>query len=684
MEVASALSPTDETKPNWIIDVGCVFGIALLAIILRYQYLSQIRSIPLFSNLVADSYAYNQWGVAIAGGDWLGKEVFYQAPLYPYFLGILYALFGQDLWSVRVVQMVMGSVSCGLLYLVAKQFFSRSAGIAAGVILSLYAPAIFYESLIQKSAMDLFLVALLLLVVGYSLRKPGAAKWIFAGIIVGLLALARENALIWLPVLAIWICWYFVSYGGLKRLAWSASLGLGVLIVLVPVGLRNLQVGGEFVLTTAQMGANFFIGNNPSATGTYAPLRPGRGDPQFERLDAQELAEKALSRSLTATQVSNYWLQQGWYFIRTQPIHWISLLGKKWLLTWSVVELEDSDDFYIYQQWSPLLRLLAALGNFGWLAPLAIVGLVLTLNERRRLAILYALILTMAASVAAFYVFGRYRFPLIPLLALFAGAGIVRVYEIVKARRFVWLSGAVVAAILAWMVVRIPIMGVPGPTVAGYSNLARVFARAGKPDEAIANYQKALQIDPQSAVVHFNLGSLMGMRGNIEQSRLHLEQAVKFDPNYAEAYSNLGNVQLLLGNTKEASASYRKALELNPGFDDTRFNLGMALLRGKEFKDATEQFQIIVKKNPENAEAQFLLGNALAAGGKLDAAIENFREVIRLKPDFDDAYVGLARALAMRGRTEEAMQVYQKALAILKSKKQADKNAAAPPGRDAR
>ena len=684
MEFESALS-ADKPKTNWIIDTGCVVGLALAAIIIRLQYLIQIRPLPLFTNLIADSYAYDQWAVAIAGGDWIGKGVFYQAPLYPYFLGVLYKLFGHDLWSVRVIQIFMGALSCGLLYLAGKQFFSRAAGIAAAVILVFYAPGIFYEGLIQKSAMDLFLVTLLLVVLGYSTSKPGAIKWIIAGLIIGLLALARENALIWLPVLALWLCWYFASYSFSKRLSWAALLGLGALIALVPVGLRNLRVGDKFVLTTAQMGPNFYIGNNPNSTGSYAPLRSGRGDPQFERLDAQELAETALGRSLTATQVSNYWLQQGWDFIRTQPIHWLSLLGKKWLLTWSVVELEDSDDFYIYQQWSPLLRLLAALGNFGWLAPLAIVGLVLTLNERRRLAILYALILTMAASVAVFYVFGRYRFPLIPLLAMFAGAGIVRVYGIVKARRFVWLSGALVAAILAWMIVRIPIMGVPGPTVAGYSNLARVFARAGKPDEAIANYQKALQIDPQSAVVHFNLGSLMGMRGNIEQSKLHLEQAVKFDPNYAEAYSNLGNVQLMLGSTKEASASYRKALELNPGFDDTRFNLGMALLRGKEFKDAIEQFQIIVKKNPENAEAQFLLGNALAAGGKLDAAIENFREVIRLKPDFDDAYVGLARALAMKGHTEEAMQVYQKALAILKSKKQADKNVAGkPPGLDAR
>src|SRR4030095_14448263 len=97
MEFESALS-ADKPKTNWIIDTGCVVGLALAAIIIRLQYLIQIRPLPLFTNLIADSYAYDQWAVAIAGGDWIGKGVFYQAPLYPYFLGVLYKLFGHDLW----------------------------------------------------------------------------------------------------------------------------------------------------------------------------------------------------------------------------------------------------------------------------------------------------------------------------------------------------------------------------------------------------------------------------------------------------------------------------------------------------------------------------------------------------------------------------------------------------------
>jgi hypothetical protein len=71
---------------------GVIFGCAL---VLRLIYLFQIESIPLFYHLAGDGRTYDEWGQRIAAGDWLGKEVFYQAPLYPYFLGLLQAIVGQ-------------------------------------------------------------------------------------------------------------------------------------------------------------------------------------------------------------------------------------------------------------------------------------------------------------------------------------------------------------------------------------------------------------------------------------------------------------------------------------------------------------------------------------------------------------------------------------------------------------
>jgi tetratricopeptide (TPR) repeat protein len=673
METPTAPSLVPESRSRVLINVGAVIGITVFALIFRLIYLFQIKSVPLFSNLISDSLAYDQWAHRIANGDLLGEGVFYQAPLYPYFLGLLHYMVGHDLWSIRVVQIVFGAVSCGLLYLAGRFFFSPAIGIASGLILSLYAPAIFYDGLIQKSVLDLFLVVLLLVVLGISLEKPHGVKWTVAGVIVGLLGLTRENALLWFPVIVLWLCVYFSSFKLATRIRWSALIFAGLCLVLLPVGLRNLKAGGQFVLTTAQMGPNFYIGNNRNANGLYAPLRPGRADPQFERADAQELAEKAVGHRLTATQVSHYWLGLGLDYIWAQPLNWVALLGRKWMITWNFLEIEDSDDSYIYQQWSPLLRMMAVLGNFGILAPLAAVGILLTLEERRRLAVLYLLTVTLAVSVAFFYVFGRYRFPLVPMLALFAGAGVVRVCAVAKAMQLRWLCGSLVTGVLAWFMVNWVVVGKPGPTVAGYNNLARVLSKTGRAEEAIANYRQALQLAPQSAEAHYNLGSLLGMRGNLEEAKQHLELAVKFEPDYAEAHSNLGNVLSMQGNPKGAVEQYRKALEVDPTFDDTRYNLGMALLFLKEFRAAAEQFELILKKRPDFAQAHFLLGNAFAAGGRLSDAMGEFRETIRLKPDFAEGYVGLARALAMSGRIDEARQHYERALALLKSQQQAEK-----------
>src|SRR5438067_1191844 len=83
-----------------------------------------------------------------------GRGVFYQAPLYPYFLAGVQLLVGHDAVWIHVAQAVVGSISCGLIFLAGKAFFSRPAGVIAGVLLALYAPAIFFDGIIQKSVLD--------------------------------------------------------------------------------------------------------------------------------------------------------------------------------------------------------------------------------------------------------------------------------------------------------------------------------------------------------------------------------------------------------------------------------------------------------------------------------------------------------------------------------------------------
>src|SRR5436309_556610 len=74
--------------------------IFVVAILVRLIHLWQIRDAPFFSILMGDARVYDQWALEIARGDWIGQTVFYQAPLYPYFLGTLYAIAGRHLFLV--------------------------------------------------------------------------------------------------------------------------------------------------------------------------------------------------------------------------------------------------------------------------------------------------------------------------------------------------------------------------------------------------------------------------------------------------------------------------------------------------------------------------------------------------------------------------------------------------------
>ena len=135
-------------RREWLISGVGIFALALLV---RVVHVLQIRAAPFFDLKLGDAESYDSSTREIAAGNWLGNEVFYQAPLYPYFLGILYSVMGDHPLVLRLAQAVVGAFSCLLIARAARRLFSEGVGIAAGVMLALYPPAIFYGSLVQKN-----------------------------------------------------------------------------------------------------------------------------------------------------------------------------------------------------------------------------------------------------------------------------------------------------------------------------------------------------------------------------------------------------------------------------------------------------------------------------------------------------------------------------------------------------
>ncbi len=642
-------------------------GAGVLALLVRLAYLRELHGSLLLSGLMGDARVYDAWARDIAAGNWIGTEVFYQAPFYPYFLAIVYAIGAPDPGLVRVIQSVLGAASCVLLGLAGRRFFSDRIGVIAAILLAVYPPALFFDGLIQKASLDVFLVTLTLALAGeFQARRRW--PWIAsAGVVAGALVLNRENARVLVPVIAAWLWLGFPDAAARRRAWWIGAFLAATLIVLVPVGLRNSRVGGEFLISTSQLGPNFYIGNHPQASGTYESLVPERGDAIFEREDATRIASAAAGRGLSAREVTDYWFRRGLEWVRHDPAAWLALLGKKMLLTVNAAELPDTESMAAYAGESRILRSLGWLG-FGVILPLAALGTWALRREWRRWSLPCAIAASLAASVAVFYVVARYRHSLVPAVLLFAAAGVAALGEMRErgGRRILpGLTLAVAAAVIAYL----PILTVRDQT---YLNLGSLLAMQGRSADAIPALERAVSQDPGHAEAQFRLGLAYRDAGRRADAVGALSEAVRLRPEHGDALAALGVLLAEEGRAGEALPYFQKAAELAPGDPRAQLHVAMALASSGRVEASLPHFQEAVRLQPADADTRLAFGQALFAAGRFDESIAQYEAAARSAADPLDALTLTAQAHAAAGRRAEAVVSLQKALALATSSGRAD------------
>ncbi len=557
-----------------------VFGLTVLffALLSRSIYLWQLRGQEFFWYPVGDGAIYFEQALDIFHGNWLGGEVFFQSPFYPYFIAAIFKFFGQDLAVLRIVQMILGSCACLFLALSARNFFGTAAGWIAGFMAAVYPLAFFYDGLIQKTFADFFFASLTLFFISRSRQASRRADFFLLGACLGLFALNRDNALVLLPVLLGWI-WIRC-----RRQAWSRSLIFlaGVLLILTPIGLRNWSIGGSFVLTS-NFGPNFFIGNNPQATGLYQPLSWGRGNASAGKQDAVEIAEKALGKKLQATQVSAFWFKQAWKFIRQQPGRWGKLLLRKCALTWQAKEFTDSDSLRLHLDASPWLGFWYKVFPFGVLVPLALLGLLLSWRSGSVAPLLFLMIGSFFASVALFFVMTRYRFVLVPFLLPLAAVFFPALGERWREKRFALLGLAAAAALIVTVGINRPLMPVSlvDDRALGYYNIAVAQVKMGQWQKAEANFRRAVAGSPRSPQYLLGLAQLLSRQGRDEEALpygLAALEAADF-PELFALLNQWGNRLLEQRKPALATRLFRKLLEKRPADPRLNAQLARALLQ---------------------------------------------------------------------------------------------------------
>src|SRR2546422_9387611 len=148
------------------------------------------------------------------------------------------------------------------------------------------------------------------------------------------------------------------------------------------------------------------------------------------------------------------------------------------------------------------LRLAGYVGHFGVLVPLALFGVWATWPQRARLWVLYGLTIAYAGSVVIFYVFARYRYPLVPFLVLFAAAGLTAMRRFFHANPRLLAIGAVTSVAVMALFVNWPLLSSELMRAISENNFGTALQEQGRLDEAAAHYRRAIEIKPDHAPAH--------------------------------------------------------------------------------------------------------------------------------------------------------------------------------------
>ncbi|MGE0154470.1 MAG: tetratricopeptide repeat protein [Reyranellaceae bacterium] len=167
-----------------------------------------------------------------------------------------------------------------------------------------------------------------------------------------------------------------------------------------------------------------------------------------------------------------------------------------------------------------------------------------------------------------------------------------------------------------------------------------------------------------TAMAHNNRGVAYDRTGNSNEALADYNAAIALDPDYANAYSNRGTVYAERGEFDAAFADFDKALRLKPGFEPTLRARAEAWQRSGQYERALAQHNEFVRSSLNKWRSLHERGDLLLAMGRADEALADYDRVLRMEPQDDAAYHQRARAWQMKGDAARALADYDRAMSL--------------------
>jgi tetratricopeptide (TPR) repeat protein len=554
-------------------EYGALAVILLLALALRLAYLSQVRSHPLFTVLTGDPAVYFAQARDVLSGRLVPDHAyFHSSPLYPFFLALVARLGGENLHAIRVVQSCIGTLSVCLVFVLTRLTLGRGSALIAGALAALYVPFIFFEAEVLEITIVIAAVLGSLTMLVLAIDRSRVWMAIAAGSLVGIAGLGKPNILLFAPAGAVWL---FARWrerverspaagksgggpGGLAgRLLPAAVFFAAAGCVVLPATIHNYRVSGDLIPVSSNGGINFYIGNHTNSPGVFQ-VPP---DMRFDlRVASTAAAERATGRALSAGEVSDFWFGQALDQIGRDPGRWAALMARKFVLFWNHYEIPNHYHLYFVRRFAPILRI--PIGTFGVVAPLGLFGVVLALLRKERIGLLALFGLVFMASVVPFFITGRYRLAIVPVLLAGAGYGANWMWRTL--RQADWRRLAVGGACIAALAAGINVNTIEFGFAQMHNSVGSILGSRGDMEAAVRQFEMAVEEDPDDLSSRYNLGLALLELSRFDEASAQFERAIARHRGYYEAWLGLARAQAGAGLVDEAAATLDALLEMGP------------------------------------------------------------------------------------------------------------------------
>jgi Flp pilus assembly protein TadD len=432
-------------------------------------------------------------------------------------------------------------------------------------------------------------------------------------------------------------------------------------------------VSHEWTFVSSHGGLNFYIGNSAAATGFYHQVPGITPTIGGQATDARRVAEQALGRSLTDAEVSAYFFDLGWGWIRSHPRAAAGLFLRKLAYTFNAahVALPHSYPFYAYEE-GTLLRVLVV---GPWLLiPLGLAGLGLVAWRLRRPEYLAwaAFVPAYAGAVALFFVAERYRLPMLMPLTVGAGALLDAGLTTAEARpaRIRSLAGALTVVVGLFVFVNWPLHLSDGRWEEGV-RLAQRLVILGRYDEAEAWVARMEPREPRPGATAAGAGAQLLVEKQFGRAAGMLRRAVERGDREPMVEYQLGEALLEAGRPAEALPHLRRGVDAGLDLPLGGFSYARAL---QATGDTAASLAIVRTIHPpdDEPEAWMMVGRLAVAAHDPAAAEPFFARAASLRPEdaairqqhglnllvldrLDDASRELARAASLDPRDPDTL-----------------------------